>query len=127
MVRDTIAELVNGMKNASKAGHSSLVVRDTKLISAIVVALEKEGFVKAMNKKGKKIQKFIEVELNKEMPVEGAKRVSTFSKRIYKGSTELLANSRMNGVFILTTPKGVMSHKEAKKQNVGGEVLFKIW
>jgi small subunit ribosomal protein S8 len=127
MVRDSISELANGLKSASIAGKSSMVVRDSKLVYAVLVALEKEGFVQNITRKGKKVQKWIELDLNPEKKIIGAKRISTFSKRIYKGSKEMLANSRIAGVYILTTPQGVMSHKEAKKQNVGGEVLFKMW
>ena len=75
----------------------------------------------------KKIIKFVEITLNPEKPVEDVKRISKFSKRIYKGSDGVRTHARMNGFFILTTPKGILTHVEAKKQNVGGELLFKIW
>jgi small subunit ribosomal protein S8 len=127
MVRDTIAELVNGIKNASKAGKSTVVVPYSKLVVSVAEVLKTEGYITAIENKGKKIVKFVEVTLNPEMPVTGTQRVSHLSKRVYRGADELRGGSRMNGFFVITTPKGVMTHREAKKQKVGGEVLFKLW
>jgi small subunit ribosomal protein S8 len=127
MVRDYIAEVVNGLKMASRAGKDLVVLPYSKLIENILEVLKKEGYVLSIEKKGKKVVKFIEATLNKEKPVTDGKRVSHMSKRVYKSSQEIIANSRMQGIYIITTPKGVMTNKEAKKQNVGGEVLMKIW
>ena len=127
MVRDYIAEVVNGLKMASRAGKDVAVLPYSKLVENILEVLKKEGYVSSIEKKGKKVIKFIEVKLNPEMPVNGGQRVSHMSKRVYKGSKEIVASSRMQGFYILTTPKGVMTGKEAKKKNVGGEILMKIW
>lgn len=127
MVRDNIAELINGIKNAHKAGIEKLVVPYSKLVFNVLGVLEKENYVTEFSKKGKKVIKFLEVKINKEKQVTDARRVSKLSKRVYKGAHELIVNSRVNGIYVLTTPKGVMTHREAKKQNVGGELLFRIW
>lgn len=127
MVRDYIAEVVNGLKMASRAGKNVAVLPYSKLVESILEVLKKEGYVSSIEKKGKKIVKYIEVTLNPEMPVNGGQRVSHMSKRVYKGSKEIVASARMQGFYILTTPKGVMTGKDAKKQNVGGEILMKIW
>ncbi len=127
MVRDYIAEVVNGLKMASRAKKSTAVLPFSKLVENILEVLKKEGYVTSIEKKGKKVIKYIEVTLNPDMPVTGGERISHMSKRVYKGSKDITASSRMQGFFILTTPKGVMTNKDAKKQNVGGEVLMKIW
>jgi small subunit ribosomal protein S8 len=127
MVRDYIAEVVNGLKMAGRAKKSTAVLPYSKLVENILEVFKKEGYVTAIDKKGKKVIKYIEVTLNPEMPVNGGERVSHMSKRVYKGSKEIVVSSRLQGFTILTTPKGVMTNKEAKKQNVGGEVLMKIW
>jgi small subunit ribosomal protein S8 len=127
MVRDYIAELINGLKMASKAGKDIVILPYSKLIENILEVLKTEGYVLSIDKKGKKIIKFIEATLNKEKPVTGGQRVSHMSKRVYKGSKEIVVSSKILGTCILTTPKGVMTHRDAKKQNIGGEILMKIW
>ncbi len=127
MVRDSISELINGMKMASKAKKPRMLVRKSKLMQAVLEALTKEGYVVSVSKKGKENEPWLEVMLNMDKPVLGAKRISTFSKRVYRGFDALMTHGRVSGVFILTTPSGVMSHKDARKAKVGGEVLFKIW
>jgi len=127
MVRDAISELVNGMKMASRAKKPTLLVRKSKLTSAVLEALKKENFVESVSGRGKENEPWLQVTLNSDKPVVGVKRVSTFSKRVYKGSQDLIAHGRVSGIYILTTPKGVMSHKDARKEKVGGEVLFRIW
>jgi small subunit ribosomal protein S8 len=127
MVRDYIAEAVNGLKMAGRAGKETLILPYSKLVENILNVLKKEGFVLEIAKKGKKVIKFIEVTVNKAMPLTGGERVSHSSKRVYKGSKELMMSSRIRGTYILTTPKGVMTHRDAKKQNIGGEVLMKVW
>ena len=80
---------------------------------------------------GKKVTKFIEAEIVYEADgtpkVRGVERVSKFSKRVYQKAKELRPVKYGTGLMILTTPKGIMTNRAAKKENVGGEVLFKIW
>lgn len=127
MVRDYIAEVVNGLKMASRAKKATAVLPYSKLVENILEVLKKEGYVSSYDSKGKKVMRYIEVNLNPAMPVNGGERVSHTSKRVYKGSKDIIASSRMQGIYIITTPKGVMTNKDAKKQNVGGEILMKIW
>lgn len=127
MVRDYIAEVVNGLKMASRSGKNNAVFPYSKLVENILEVLKKEGYVSSFDKKGKPVIKYIEVALNPEMPVTGGERISHMSKRVYKGSKDIIASARMQGIYIVTTPKGVMTNREAKKQNVGGEILMKIW
>jgi small subunit ribosomal protein S8 len=127
MVRDYIAEVVNGLKMAHKAGKDIIILPYSKLVESILEVLKKEGYILSIEKKGKKIIRFIEAKVNLELPVTGGQRVSHMSKRVYKGSKEIIVSSRVQGLCILTTPKGVMTSRDAKKQNVGGEILMKIW
>jgi small subunit ribosomal protein S8 len=59
--------------------------------------------------------------------VKGVQRVSKLSKRLYSGVKDLKSVKQGHGVMVVTTSKGVMTDTEARKQNVGGELLFKIW
>jgi small subunit ribosomal protein S8 len=130
MVKDSIANLIVSLKNASSAGHDSVVAPFSKINLAILELLQKQGYVGEVSKKGKKVTKSIEVALLNEAgkpKIQGVKRISTFSKRMYQGAAEIRPVKNGFGLLILSTPKGILTDKEAKKEKVGGELLFKIW
>ncbi len=127
---DGISDLIIRIKNASAVGKETVSMPYSKMKEAILEVLAKEGFVKDVVKKGKKIFKSIEVGLvyNEYGPkVKGAERISHLSKRVYSGAKSLRKVMQGHGIMLVTTPKGVMTDAEARKQNVGGEPLFKIW
>lgn len=128
---DPIAQLIIKLKNANIAGKQSASIPYSKLKEAILVSLEKAGYVKSFSKKGKKVTKSLEVELAYEdgnkSKIQGVERVSKLSRRIYKKADELRSVRNGYGYFIITTPKGILTDREARKEKVGGEVLFKIW
>lgn len=130
MVTDPIGDLIVQIKNASDARKSSVTLPYSKLRESVAVVLQKEGYLKAVAKKGKKVSKFLEIELvytGHEPKVQGVQRVSKLSKRIYQKAKDLRTFKSGYGNVILSTPKGILTEREAKKANVGGEVLFKIW
>lgn len=127
---DGIADLIVRIKNGSTAGKDTVSISYSKLKAAILEVLEKEGYIKFSTKKGKKIHKAIEVGLlyDEHGPrVKGAERVSRLSKRIYSGSQNLKSVKQGHGILVLTTPKGIMTDAQARKEKVGGELLFKMW
>jgi len=129
-IMDGISDLIIRIKNASATGKESVTVPHSKVKEAILAVLEREGYVKGISKKGKKIHKSLEVGLvyDEYGPrVKGVERVSHLSKRIYRGVKDLRPVKQGHGMMILTTPKGILTDAEAKKQKVGGELLFKIW
>jgi small subunit ribosomal protein S8 len=130
-MRDSISELIIKIKNASTRGLPSITVPYSNMMMSVLEVLEKEGYVLAPAKKGKKVNKMIEVGLvydeKKRPKVAGVERVSKFSKRTYAGFKDLKPIKSGFGKMILTTPRGIMTDAEAKKLKVGGELLFKIW
>ena len=116
------------MKNASRVGKETVVVSSSKLKSAIADCLVKEGYLKSVNKKTQKGFPMLELVLayneEGEPKVTGAERVSKSSCRVYKGAKEI---KRSYGLTILSTPKGILTDKQARKEMVGGEVLFKLY
>lgn len=128
---DPIADMMIRIKNAGISKKESVVFPHSKLKLAILEALMKEGFVKSFGKKGKKVVKFIEVVLaydeNGDSKITGVERVSKTSKRVYSKSKDIRKVRNGFGALILSTPKGIMTDKEAKMANIGGEALFKIW
>ncbi len=130
MVKDQIANLIVGLKNAGDAGHQSVIFPFSNMNAAILELLSKEGMVTSVNKKGKKVNKFIEVGIayeGKKPKVQGVKRISTFAKRTYMGVSDIHTVKNGHGMMVLSTPNGILTDKEARKQKVGGEALFKIW
>ena len=127
---DPIADLLIRIKNASDAGKESISVSHSNVKEAILTLLEKEGYVKSPTKKGKKVHKSIEVGLIYDEfgpRVKGVERVSHLSKRVYGGAKDLKRVMQGHGVLVVSTPKGILTDAEARKQKVGGELLFKIW
>jgi small subunit ribosomal protein S8 len=127
---DTISSLIINLKNANFAGKASVSFPYSKLREAILVTLEKEGYVKNISKKGKKVTKAIEVELlyvDGKSRIAGVEQVSKQSRRVYQGVNDIRSVQSGFGSLILTTPKGVLTDRQARKEKVGGEALFKIW
>ena len=127
---DPISNMIVMIKNASDSRKESVVFPYSKIKVAILELLQKEGFIKSFGKKGKKVVKFIEVVLSydgKEARINGVKRVSKTSKRVYFGSKEIKKVKNGMGSLIMSTPKGIMTDKMAREAKVGGEALFEIW
>jgi small subunit ribosomal protein S8 len=128
---DQIADMIIRIKNASTSKKESVSFPYSNLKLSILDVLQKEGFIKSFEKKGKKVIKFLDVSLlysvDGEARVHDVERVSKSSKRVYYPYKELRPVKSGHGILVLSTPKGVMSDKQAKAEKVGGEALFKIW
>jgi small subunit ribosomal protein S8 len=127
---DQIANMINMIKNANRVGHESIAVPYSKVKHAIAECLVKEGFLKGASKKAKKGISVLEVELayvDGAPKVNGVDRVSKLSRRVYAGVKSIKSTRSGYGSTIMTTPKGILTDKQARKEMVGGEVLFKIW
>jgi small subunit ribosomal protein S8 len=131
MVTDPVSDLIVRIKNANDAGKESLTISYSKMKEAIANVLSEQGFVKEVNApKGKKVQKTLEIGLvyeNGKGKVQGIQRISKLSKRVYQGVKDLKPVRNGFGSLILSTPKGILTDKQAQKEKVGGEALFKIW
>ena len=97
---------------------------------AIIECLKKEGYVSSASKKVKKGVPMLEVILiytNKKPKITEVERISKQSRRVYFGVKDIRAVKNGLGLLVLSTPKGILSGKEARKEQVGGEALFKLW
>jgi len=122
--------MINMIKNGNRVGHESITVPYSKVKSAIADCLAKEGFIKSATKKTKKGFSILEIGLayvDDQPKVTGVERVSKLSCRVYTGTKNIKPTRSGYGLTILTTPKGILTDKQARKELVGGEVLFKIW
>ncbi len=131
MVVDNLSNFIVKLQNAGRAGHPSVSFPYSKLLAAVAEVLQKEGYLIAVERKGKKMHKFLEVTLafneHKQPKLNGVARISKPSRRVYVKSTHLYPVLNGLGRSILSTPKGIMTNITARKQKIGGELLFKIW
>ena len=127
---DKISNMLIGIKNAGNAGKSSCTVPHSKMKEDIASVLFQHGYIASYAKKGKKVAKTLEVGISydgKTPRVEGVSRISKPSCRSYIKTADIKPIKNGYGLMVLSTPKGIMTGDEARKAQVGGEVLFKIW
>ena len=127
---DTISNMIIQIKNAGSAGHDRVSIPYSKLKHSIVEVLKKEHFVKDVETESEKGRKVLAVDLfmeNRVPKIKGVKRISKPSRRVYKKSSEIRSVKNGYGAVILSTSQGIMSGREAKKSQLGGEALFSIW
>lgn len=118
------------MKNGSLAGKESVLVPYSKMKNAILECLKKEGYISAVAKKVKKDHPVLEVTLNyveKKPKIAEVERISKQSRRVYFGMKDIHSVRNGTGLLVLSTPKGIMSGKQARTEHVGGEALFRVW
>lgn len=128
MVIDPIADFIIRIKNAGKVHKESVSLHYSKLIEAIALVLVAEGYLKSVAKK--KTSPTLEVVLNYhngESKVKEVERISKSSRRVYRGFEDIHPTKGGFGKTIFSTPKGILTDRQAIKEKVGGEVLFKIW
>jgi len=131
MVKDNISNLINGLKNAQTSGKDVFRTPYTKMNMAILEVLKREGFVSDVDKRGKDLSKHIDITLKYgeegKPSINNVKRVSKQSRRVYKSANEIHQIKNGYGLLVLSTPSGILTDKQARKSNVGGEALFEIW
>ena len=118
------------MKNASIARKETVSFPYSKLKNAILECLKKEGYINEVSKKVKNNMSVLEVGLiyvDKKPKIVQVERISKQSRRIYFGMNDIHSVKNGAGVLVLSTPKGILSGKEARKEQVGGEALFRMW
>lgn len=123
---DPIADSLIRIKNGYMVGSSIVSIKYSKLVLSILKLLEREGYLGEVKKEGLNIEVTLKYD-GRAPSLTDVKRVSKPSLRVYKGVADLPRVLGGVGIAIISTPKGVMSDKEARKKNVGGEVLALIW
>lgn len=129
-ITDPIADMLTRIRNANNAKHESVNVPASKLKLAIAKILMEEGYIKSYQFIEDGNQGVIKITLKylgKEKVITGLRRVSKPGLRMYVGADELPKVLRGLGIAIVSTSKGVMTDKEARKLHVGGEVLAFVW
>lgn len=131
MVNDPVGDFIIRLTNAGAIKKTIVSVPFSMFKLAIAEKLKDAGYIQAVEKKGKKIKKTLDVVLkynqNGEPQIQGVKRISKPGRRMYKSVLDIVPVRYGRGALILSTPAGIKTDKEAKKEKVGGEALFEIW
>jgi small subunit ribosomal protein S8 len=131
VVTDTIADMLTRIRNANSMGYEEVTVPASKLKIELAKILKEEGFIKEYKVVSENVQKNILLTLKygnkKERVITGLKRISKPGLRVYVKSDEVPKVLNGLGIAIISTSKGIMTDKEARKQNLGGEVLAYVW
>ncbi len=128
---DPIADMLTRIRNASKAYHESVDIPASKMKQEIARILKEEGYIQdyALVQEGgfPVIRVFLKYADDKRRAIAGIRRISKPGLRVYAKKTELPRVFGGLGIAIISTPKGIMTDRQARKEQVGGEVVAYVW
>ena len=131
LMNDPIADMLTRIRNALIARHDTVTLPASNMKKAIAKIMLEEGYIKSVDYIDDGVQGQIKIVLkyveNKQSVINGLKRISTPGLRVYARTDELPKVLGGLGIAIVSTSKGVMTDKEARKAHVGGEVLAFVW
>ena len=131
VMTDPIADMLTRIRNANAALHESVEIPVSRMKAAVLEILKEEGFVKSVETVESGKHTVLKVTLkygsNNEKVITGIKRISKPGLRIYAKKEELPRVLGGLGIAVISTSKGVMSDKQARKEGLGGEVLAYVW
>ena len=130
-VTDPIADMLTRIRNASAARHRELTLPSSRVKREIARILAEEGFIDGYKTSNDGVQEYLELGLKyiegRSPVVAGLKRISKPGLRVYARKTEIPRVLGGLGIVILSTSHGIMTGQQARKQNLGGEVLCYVW
>ena len=128
---DPVADFLTRIRNSIRARHQKLDVPASRLKAEIARILKEEGYIanyKATEENGQKvIRVYLKYGPNNEMVIRDLQRVSRPGCRVYLGKDQIRRVQGGLGISIMTTPKGVMTGRQARREGVGGEILCEVW
>ena len=131
LITDPIADMLTRIRTALTAKHEDVLVPASTVKKAIAEILLDEGYIKSYDIREDGVAKYIHIDLkygpNKQRVITGLKRISKPGLRIYARKDQLPKVLNGLGIAIISTSRGIMTDREARKQGVGGEVLAYIW
>ncbi len=134
MVNDTLGDMLTRIRNAAAVGHATVAVRGSKLNERVAQILKDEGYIEdyqVINVDGKTsiniVLRYVGERRQRRPVITDLKRVSKPGRRIYVRRSEIPRVLSGIGIAILSTPKGVVTDRQARRLGVGGEVLCYVW
>jgi small subunit ribosomal protein S8 len=132
-MNDPIADMLTRVRNANLAMHDEVVMPSSKLKEALAALLEKEGYIEswsaedATDRPGRLLTIEMKYSESRERVISGIQRISKPGLRVYSKSTAVPRVLGGLGVAVVSTSKGLMTDREARRQHMGGEVLCYVW
>mgnify|MGYP005841591835 CR=1 FL=1 len=131
MMTDPIADMLTRIRNGLSARKNSVEVPSSKMKIEICKILKEEGYIQNFKETDNEKQGILTIDL-KYLPsgkscIDGIEKISRPGRRLYKGKDELEPVLNGLGVAIISTSKGIMTDREAREKNVGGEIVLKVW
>jgi len=131
MYTDPIADYLTRIRNGIMAGHDAVVIPASKMKEGLSGILKQEGYIHGFKTVEHEGRTYIIVNLkyvkDGESIIHGLKRISSPGLRVYANVREIPEVNGGLGISILSTPKGLLTGKDARKQNVGGEIIAQVW
>ena len=128
---DPVADFLTRIRNAHRARHQKLDVPASRLKAEIARILKEEGYIanyKPVEENGQNVLRvYLKYGANNEAAIRDLQRVSRPGCRVYVGKDEIRRVQGGLGISIMTTPKGVMTGRQARREGVGGEILCEVW
>jgi small subunit ribosomal protein S8 len=130
---DPIADMLTRVRNANLAMHDEVIMPSSKLKEALAALLEKEGYIAgwsaedATDRPGRQLTIEMKYSESRERVISGIQRISKPGLRVYSKSTSVPRVLGGLGVAVVSTSKGLMTDREARRQHMGGEVLCYVW
>ncbi len=124
-------DILTRIKNAQMRGKQKVKVPYSSFDISVLEVLAKMGYIDSLQRKGRGVKRIIDIKLKyidkNTQAITGFKFTSVPSRGIYSGYRDLKCSHQGYGHYVISTPKGIFEGNEAKKQKVGGKVLFEIW
>jgi small subunit ribosomal protein S8 len=133
MMTDPIADMLTRIKNASLARHDRTEVPASRLKAAVAKILVQEGYLADVREndadagKDKRLTIVLKYGRDRKSAIDGIRRVSRPGRRVYVGHDHIPRTRAGLGISILSTSRGLMSDREARRQKIGGELLCEVW
>lgn len=130
-MNDPIADMLTRIRNAGKAKFNSVDIPGSKLKTELAKVLKSEGFIKnykfIKDSKQGILRIYLKYDENQSTAIYGIERVSKLSRRVYVKGNKIKPVLNGMGISIISTSKGIMTDQKARQENIGGEILCKVW
>ncbi len=131
MMTDPLGDMLTRIRNACRAGHAETQCPSSKLKLAVAQVLQSEGFLEDVRVEAvggrPSLRLAVRYGADPEAVIDGIRRVSKPSRRVYVGAKEIPKVRNGLGLAVLSTPRGILSDRAARAESVGGELLCEVW
>ena len=131
MMTDPVADMLTRIRNANTALHPSVTMPSSKFKEQIAGILESEGYIESFEVASDGPRRTLEMKLrygkDRSRVIQGLRRVSSPGRRIYSGAGDLPRVKGGLGVVVVSTSQGLLPDREARRRNLGGEIICEVW